>query len=145
MAEGFDFDFTPEGEIIIDNETHDISKSTNNDLRIQLAYNRIKSISHNWFVDEIGADLEELIGKPCTEQIAELGKSKIINVLTVDELWLDEEIFIKAEIKNNINITYNIYLKIYQSETEDTYSHEIIAELDLVKGVFVRFGWEPRR
>ena len=145
MAEGFDFSFSPEGEIIVDNETHDITKSTNDDLRIQLAYNRIKSISHNWFVDEVGADLEELIGKPCTEEMAEYGKLKIIDVLTFDGLWTDNDIFIKSEIKNNTNITYSIYLKIYQSETEDTYSYEITAELDLVKGVFIRFGWEPRR
>ena len=145
MAEGFDFDFSPEGEVIVNKETHDINKTTDNELRIQLAYSRIKSISRNWFVDEVGADLEELIGRPCTEDIAELGKAKIISVLTFDKLWADEEVFIKAEIKNNTNIIYNIYLKIYQSETENTYSHEIVAELDLVKGVFIRFGWEPRR
>lgn len=145
MTEGFDFGFTPEGEIIIDSNTHDISASENDNLRIQLAYNRIKSISHNWFVDEIGADLEELIGRPCTEEIAEYGKLKIIDVLTVDDLWSDNDIFIKSEIKNNTNITYNVFLKIYQSETEDTYSYEIVAELDLVKGVYIRYGWEPRR
>ena len=27
----------------------------------------------------------------------------------------------------------------------DTISYEIIVELDLVKGVFIRFGWDPRR
>lgn len=145
MVEGFDFDFTPDGEIVVDSETHDINKSTDDKLRIQLAYDRIKSISHNWFVDEIGADLEELIGKPCTKEIAELGKTKITNVLIVDDLWAQQDIFIKSEIKNNTNIIYNIYLKIYQSETEDTYSHEIVAELDLVKGVFISYGWEPRR
>jgi hypothetical protein len=145
MIEGFDFDFTPEGEIIVDNETHDINKSTNDELRIQLAYNRIKSISHNWFVDEIGADLEELIGKPCTQDIAEYGKQKIISVLAVDNLWEPTDVFIQSEIVNNTNIIYSIYLKIKQTETEDTYSYEITAELDLVKGVFIRFGWEPRR
>lgn len=145
MADGFDFGFTSDGEIIIDTETYDISTAENNDLRIQLAYNRIKSISHNWFVDEVGADLEEIIGKPCTEEIAEYGKQKIVDVLTIDNLWERNDIFIKSEIKNNTNIIYNIYLKIYQSETEDTYSYEIIAELDLVKGVFIRYGWEPRR
>lgn len=145
MIEGFDFGFTSEGEIIVDNESHDIAQITDDDLRIQLAYNRIKSISHNWFVDEVGADLEEIIGRPCTEEIAEYGKSKIINVLIFDDLWVEDDIFIKSEIKNNTNIIYDIYLKIYQSETEDTYSYEIIAELDLVKGVFIRFGWEPRR
>lgn len=142
---GFDFGITSEGEIVVNTDSHDIMKTVDNDLRIQLAYNRIKSISRNWFVDEVGADLEELVGKPCTEDIAEYGKTKIINVLTFDELWLDNDIFIKSEIRNNTNIIYNIFLKIYQSETENTYSYEITAELDLVKGVFIRFGWEPRR
>lgn len=145
MINGFDFGFTPEGELVVDSDAHDILASKDNDLRIQLAYNRIKSISHDWFVDEVGADLEELIGKSCTEDIVEYGKTKIINVLTFDALWDSDDIFIKAEIKNNTMVIYSIYLKIHQAETEDTYSYEIEAELDLVKGVFVRYGWEPRR
>lgn len=145
MIEGFDFGITTDGELIIDNNSHDINNTTNDDLRIQLAYNRIKSISNNWFVDEIGANLEELIGKPCTESIAEYGKNKIINELIFDDLWDKNDIYVQSEIKNNTNITYSIYLKIYQSVSEDVYSYEIIAEIDLVKGVYVRYGWEPRR
>lgn len=145
MIEGFDFGFIPDGEITVDKDTHDINKSTLDDLRIQLSYNRIKSISHNWFVDEMGADLEELIGRPCTEDMAEYGKLKIIQVLTIDDLWDDNDIFIKSEIRDNTHIIYNVFLKIYQSETEDTYSTEIVVELDLVKGVYIRYGWEPRR
>ena len=145
MAETFDFGISTDGEIIVDADTHDISQTMSDDLRVQLAYNRIKSISRNWFVDEIGADLEELVGRPCTTEIAEYGKLKILRVLIIDELWNEKDIFIKTEIKNNTNIIYSIYLKLYQSETEDTYSHEIVAELDLIKGVFIRFGWEPRR
>ena len=142
---GFDFAITTEGELIIDEENHDIVKSLDDDLRIQLAYNRIKSISKNWFVDEVGADMEELIGKPCTEDIAEYGKQKIINVLLIDDLWNKDDIFIKAEIKDNAHIIYSVYLKLFQSETEDTISYEITVELDLVKGVFIKFGWDPRR
>ena len=141
----FDFGFSPEGEIIIDSETHDIYKSQEDELKIQLSYNRIKSISNNWFIDEVGADLEEIIGKACNETTAEYGKLKIIDVLTFDGLWNDKDIFIKSEIKNNINITYNIYLKLHQSDTEEVYSYEIDVELDLIKGVNVRYGWEPRR
>lgn len=141
----FDFGFSPDGEIIIDSETHDIYKSQEDELKIQLSYNRIKSISNNWFIDEVGADLEEIIGKACNETTAEYGKLKIIDVLTFDGLWNDKDIFIKSEIKNNINITYNIYLKLHQSDTEEVYSYEIDAELDLIKGVNVRYGWEPRR
>ena len=143
--EGFDFTITTDGELIVDEQNHDIAKSIEDDLRIQLAYDRIKSISKNWFVDEIGADMEELVGRPCTEDIAEYGKQKIINVLLVDDLWKKEDIFIKAEIKDNVHIIYSVYLKLFQSETEDTISYEIIVELDLVKGVFIRFGWDPRR
>ena len=141
----FDFGFSPDGEIIIDSETHDIYKSQEDELKIQLSYNRIKSISNNWFIDEVGADLEEIIGKACNETTAEYGKLKIIDVLTFDGLWDDKDIFIKSEIKNNINITYNIFLKLRQSYTEEVYSYEIDAELDLVKGVHIRYGWEPRR
>ena len=126
--DGFDFGFSPDGEIIVDTDTHDIYKSQEDELKIQLSYNRIKSISKNWFIDEVGADLE-----------------KIIDVLTFDGLWDDSDIFIKSEIKNNINITYNIFLKLRQSDTEEVYSYEIDAELDLVKGVHIRYGWEPRR
>ena len=143
--EGFDFAITTEGELIIDEENHDIIKSLDDDLRIQLAYNRIKSISKNWFVDEVGADMEELIGRPCTEDMAEYGKQKIINVLLIDDLWDKDDIFIKAEIKDNVHIIYSVYLKLFQSETEDTISYEITVELDLVKGVFIKFGWDPRR
>ena len=141
----FDFGFSPDGEIIVDNNTHDIYKSQEDELKIQLSYNRIKSISKNWFIDEVGADLEEIIGKACNETTAEYGKLKIIDVLTFDGLWDDSDIFIKSEIKNNINITYNIFLKLRQSDTEEVYSYEIDAELDLVKGVHIRYGWEPRR
>ena len=143
--DGFDFGFSPDGEIIVDSETHDIYKSKDNELKIQLSYNRIKSISKNWFVDEVGADMEELIGRPCTEDMAEYGKQKIINVLLIDDLWNKDDIFIKAEIKDNVHIIYSVYLKLFQSETEDTISYEIIVELDLVKGVFIKFGWDPRR
>ena len=143
--DGFDFGFSPDGEIIVDSETHDIYKSKDNELKIQLSYNRIKSISKNWFVDEVGADMEELIGRPCTEDMAEYGKQKIINVLLIDDLWNKDDIFIKAEIKDNVHIIYSVYLKLFQSETEDTISYEITVELDLVKGVFIKFGWDPRR
>ena len=143
--DGFDFGFSPDGEIIVDSETHDIYKSKDDELKIQLSYNRIKSISKNWFVDEVGADMEELIGRPCTEDMAEYGKQKIINVLLIDDLWNKDDIFIKAEIKDNVHIIYSVYLKLFQSETENTISYEITVELDLIKGVFIKFGWDPRR
>lgn len=142
---GFDFGFTSDGEIIVDPTTHDIAKAMDDDLRIQAVFNRLKSVSHNWYVDEIGADLEEIIGKPCTKEIAEYGKQKIIAELTEDGLWSTDDILVTGNIKDNTHIVYTIYLRMYQSETEDTYSYEIETELDLVKGVFIRYGWGQKK
>ena len=44
-----------------------------------------------------------------------------------------------------VNLVYNIFFKIKDETTEDVYSYEIIADIDLVKGVHVRYGWEPKR
>ena len=143
--QGFDFGFTPEGEIIVDPNTHDIAKSIEDDLRIQLVFNRLKSVSHNWYVDEIGADLEEIIGKPCTKTTADYGKDKIVAALTSDGLWSTNDILVTGQIKDNTHIMYTIYLRMSQAETEDTYSYEIETELDLVKGVFIRYGWGQKK
>lgn len=141
--DGFDFGFSPEGDLVMNADTNDILKITDNDLKVQLTYNRVKSVSTTWFFDHVGADLEEIIGWKCNKETAEYGKEKIINTLTFDELWDKEDIFIKAEIQDHRTIIYSIYLKMYQQETEETYSIEIIVELDLVKGVKIRYGWNP--
>lgn len=145
MTIGFDFGITTDGELVVNKFSHDILKSCNNDLRIQLAFNRLKSISNNWFIDNIGADLEELVGKPCTKSIINYGKQKIIDSLTFDNLWDKEDIYIKSQIINNTNVVYNIFLKISQAKVEDTFSIEIAVELDLIKGVNIHYGWNPRR
>lgn len=142
---GFDFGFTPEGEIIVDPVTHDIAKATEDDLRIQFTFNILESISHDWYVDKIGADLEEIIGKPCTKEIVEQGKQKIAAALTKNGLWEKEDILITGNVKDNTHILYIVYLKLYQDKTEDVYSYEIEIELDLVKGVFIRYGWRQRK
>lgn len=146
VPEGFDFAFLPEGEMIVDSTTHEIDTVNDNDLRIQLAYNRVKSISNDWYIDKIGADLEELVGQPCTTTIVEYGKEKIYEQLTYDNLWHRDYIHIQSVVNNNTNVTYAIFLRIFdETAIEDSYVYKITAELDLVKGVFIRFGWQPKR
>lgn len=144
MIKGFDFGLDTTGEILIDPDTHDIQRKTEDSLRLQLAYDRIKSVANNWFIDHIGADLEILIGKPCDQQSAEQGKAMIANQLTFDNLWELNEFYIRAIIKSMTSIEYNVYFRIYDETTEDTSSYEIIASIDLVKGVNIRYGWEPQ-
>lgn len=141
MSDIFDFSLDETGELNINSTTHDIELKTSDELRIQMAFTRIKSVSNNWYIDNIGANLETLIGKPCDSTNADYGKEKIINSLIYDGLWNEDDIYIKSEIINNKNIKYYVYLRTYQSESEDTITTEIIVELDLVKGVNIRYGW----
>lgn len=141
MSDIFDFSLDETGELNINSTTHDIELKTDDELRIQMAFTRIKSVSNNWYIDNIGANLETLIGKPCDSTNADYGKEKIINSLIYDGLWNEDDIYIKSEIINNKNIKYYVYLRTYQSESEDTITTEIIVELDLVKGVNIRYGW----
>ena len=145
MADTFDIMIDSTGEMLTD-DGGEIASVTKEDLRFQLAFCRIKSVAHNWFIDNIGANLEELIGRRCNSETAEYGKQKIINELTKDGLYSNSEIHITASIENNFYINYDIYLKAYQGESEDTIvTAKITATLDLVRGVLVRYGWEPRR
>ena len=150
MVNGFDFAIESEGELAINSESHDIMTLTDDDLRIQLAYNIIKSVTKDWFIDNIGADLELLIGTHCTKEAVEHGKSRIKVALLKDELWDKEDIYIRGGITNNTNIIYNVYLKTYtydpeRTDNEDIYAYRIDVELDLIKGVHIRMGWNPRR
>lgn len=138
---GFDFDIDETGELVINQEEHEINKITDNELRIQLAYTRIKSIAHGWFYDEVGADLEELIGRSIKESTVEYGKEKIINVLTFDKLWDENDILVISNIKDSTHLIYSVYLKTYTNDEFGEKSIELIIELDLIKGVKIKFGW----
>ena len=138
---GFDFDIDETGELVINQEEHEINKITDDELRIQLAYTRIKSIAHGWFYDEVGADLEELVGRSIKENTIEYGKEKIINVLTFDNLWDENDILVISNIKDSTHLVYSVYLKTYTNDEFGEKSVELIIELDLVKGVKIKFGW----
>lgn len=138
---GFDFNISESGELIIDEVNHMINSVTDDELRIQLAYTRIKSIANNWFYDYVGADLEALVGRSIQVETIESGKSKISNVLTFDGLWNPEDILITANVKNSTNLVYSVYLKTYTNDFLKEKSTEIIINLDLIKGVKINFGW----
>lgn len=138
---GFDFDIDELGELVINQEEHEINKVTDDELRIQLAYTRIKSIAQGWFYDYVGADLEELVGRSIKNSTVEYGKEKIINVLTFDNLWNEDDILIISNIQNSTHLIYSVFLKTYTNDEFGEKSVELIIELDLVKGVKIRFGW----
>lgn len=138
---GFDFDINELGELVVNQKKHEINTIKDDELRVQLAYTRIKSISHNWFYDYIGADLEELVGRSIKEENIEAGKQKILEVLTFDNLWEEKDILIISTVKDSTHLIYSVYLKVYTNNEFTESSRELIIELDLIKGVKIKFGW----
>ena len=138
---GFDFDIDELGELVINEQEHEINKIQDDELRIQLAYTRIKSIDHGWFYDYVGANLEELVGRSIKNETIELGKQKIIDVLTFDDLWSGEDILVISNVKDSTHLIYSVYLKTYTNNEFGEKSTELTIELDLIKGVKIKFGW----
>lgn len=137
---GFDFNIDESGELVVNNQ-HEINKVADNELKIQLAYTRIKSIANGWFYDHVGADLEELVGRSIKEDTIEIGKNKIINALTFNDLWNEDDILVTANIKDATHLIYSVYLKTYTNDEYGEKAIEIKVELDLIKGVKIKFGW----
>jgi hypothetical protein len=138
---GFDFNIDSTGEIIIDPKTFDIANVTDIDLKIQLAYTRIKSCVNEWYYDRVGANLEELVGRAAKPSTIEAGKSRIIDVLTFDDLWNKKDLFIQSIIEDATKLTYAVYFRIDTNDEFGETSKTIYIDLDLIKGVKIRYGW----
>lgn len=138
---GFDFKIDSTGEIIVDPKTYDIATVSDTNLKIQLAYTRIKSCVNEWFYDEVGANLEELVGRAAKVGTIEVGKARIIEVLTYDNLWDSKDLFVQSIIENATKLTYAVYFRIQTDDEFGETSKTIHVDLDLVKGVKVRYGW----
>lgn len=143
-SEGFDFELTGDGELKVDCATHEPGTVTDVKGKIQLSVTRIKSVAKNWFYDNAGADLEQIVGRPCTPATAEVGRKLIRNSLTENGLWEDNQFYIKSEIRADRTIVYQVYFKIYQNVNEKELSYSITVEMDLIRGVKVRYGWKGR-
>lgn len=132
----FDFAINESGDIVFDTNKLDIHSVTDDALRTQNAMCRIKSVSHDWFIDHIGADLEAILGQPNTQVTTSAGVDKIIESLTFDNLYSYEDIYIETKIISTTKIKYVVYLRTIDQNTATV----IDVTIDLVKGVNVRIG-----
>lgn len=78
----------------------------------QQIFHRIKTMNPDWFYDKIGADLEQLLGKPNTRETATLGIDLIREALTNGGFIDAESIYVKPIPVNNETITYFIMIKV---------------------------------
>jgi hypothetical protein len=123
-----DLFLSPDGDLVISGS--DFKLAEGDEFLLQSARNRIKSIKKDWFYDNIGADMEEILGEPNTREVSEVGKGKIIEALTCDGLFSSDEIYIKAAPTSRNAILYIVVLK-----TKSGSPIVLNVTLDLAKGV----------
>lgn len=99
----------------------------------QTIFCRLKSCSVDWFYDRVGADLEQIIGEPNTEENANLGSSLIISSLTYDGFLSEDKIVVKPIPQDEFTILY--YLVITLDDGEEL-KYEV--NLALNSGISIR-------
>lgn len=104
-----------DGDIVFDNGTNlglNFSEIDSETSIAQTIYCRLKSCTIDWFYDDVGADLEQLLGEPNTEENANRGSSLIINSLTKDGLISEDNIVVKPIPIDNFTINYYVAISL---------------------------------
>ena len=133
-----DFMIDNYGELCIevsDYNKNSLLEARNDELRNQIAMCRIMSVTHDWFYDNIGANLEQILGEALNEQTINYGKELITDSLMKNNFLTSDEIIIESLITDIDSIGYNVYIR--QIELKGIYT-VINVSLDLIKGVTIK-------
>ena len=88
-------DFDLEFEITVSSGQMDLLKCRDAEAYAQVITNRIRSVKPDWFYDNVGADLELLLGEPNTRETAQSGADRIRSALTDDGFVKVNDVYIK--------------------------------------------------
>ena len=117
-----DFKLTDVGDLSLSSERQ-LEFSQNDALNLQYALARVKSAKNDWYIDNVGADLERLIGEPLNEQLIEQGKQMIMDALTEYNLFKISEIYIQhREDVEEEQLSYYVYLRMSSMERSQVLS-----------------------
>ena len=117
-----EFKLTDVGDLSLSSE-RELEFSQNDALNLQYALARVKSAKNDWYIDNVGADLERLIGEPLNEQLIEQGKQMIMDALTEYNLFKISEIYIQhREDVEEEQLSYYVYLRMSSMERSQVLS-----------------------
>ena len=117
-----DFKLTTSGDLSFSSE-RELEFTQNDALKLQYALAHVKSAKNDWYIDNVGADLEQLIGEPVSEQTIEQGKQLIIDALTEYKLFGTDDIYVqyRDELEDE-RLIYYVYLRMSSIENSQVLS-----------------------
>ena len=134
-----DFKISTDGDLIV-SDSELLTSEDMNEI-VQKAMCIIASVSHDWFYDNIGCDLEQLIGKPLNNETISEGVNLIKSNLYKSNMFEENDFNIKAKQVEDEFIGYTVFINdIYKK-----YNYFVIeVEIDMLKGVNVKFGGDSK-
>lgn len=130
-----DFEISTDGDLV--NNNNNISNVNGIKEYIQIAMCSIASISHDWFYDNIGCNLEQVLGSPNNDNTLAVVESLIRDEINKIGCFDIGKIKIKNEIIENEYIGVNVYIP---DDKIQYYYHIIQVKLDLIEGTNVYYG-----
>lgn len=106
----FDFNINENGELIYNPNIKDADYINKDDLIKQIATNRIKSITGDWFNSTIGANLEEFLGMPNTPETANDITNRIKTALIYDDFLKENDLYFIPKIDKNV-FSLKVFIK----------------------------------
>lgn len=110
-----DLMLTEDGDLFVDVKTNDLAVVQKQSYIAQTARNLIKITDPEWIdyqIEDIGANLEDLIGQPNTQETAIEGIQRIVGVLTMGGLLTTDEIYVKPVPVSRQYIAFYVFIKI---------------------------------
>lgn len=114
--DGSDLMFTEDGDIVI-GENGDFALVHDRQFVEQSSRNRLKVSDPDWFdfdMQEIGANLEDLIGRPNSIETAREGVERISKALTRNDLISREDLYIRPVPLTKYVIQFFVYIQTSQ-------------------------------
>lgn len=109
------------GDIVLDDMqgadgTHQLKFNDESALIRQIVMTRVKSVKPDWFYDNVGANLESLLGRDNTKDTAEIGVDLIKSALTYDGFLKDGDIYIKPSPADEFTIVFIMAIRVENKE-----------------------------
>jgi hypothetical protein len=135
--DGVDLKLSEDGDLVF--EHGDIALVRKQEFVAQSSRNRIKTSDPDWYdykIDNIGANLEDLLGMPNNPDTARLGIDKIREALTSDGLIDGEDVYIRPVPIGRYVIGFFVFIRTeYDGQP---LQFEIL--LNLESGVIIKDG-----
>lgn len=127
-----DLAITPDGDLILKDGDFDVV--VNAECCAQGAFCRLKSADPEWYQEAIAANLEDILGKPNTQETGREGEELIKKALLTDHLIAHEDMYVQAIPVDRQTVVFFVYFK------PDTLTEPIGFEvrLNLSSGASVR-------